>query len=118
VKGTYPISAILRKLFKIDFCDTFPVLEISTDGHRQAQERYQDRRPVPPLGISPSPPDPSRDPYVKYQRELQAGRLVSESSKPSCPGTVLKLPLTELKPLSKQHQDADNDRHPGSPPED
>jgi hypothetical protein len=112
VKGTYPIGAMLRKLFRIGFGDTFQEPEISADARRRSQEHYREQSPAAPLKITPAEPDPDsdRDRYLKYQRELQAGNLMPGKVRPRRPGSIIKLPLTESLPSRRKTDVSDDGR--------
>ncbi len=97
MKGSYRIGRLLKRLINNSFGDTFQEPDISPPSKQHSAEFYKEHKQAPTLKPEDplSGPDPSQEKqqYLKYQKEVQAGRLSQNQHQPQSPGKILKLPL-------------------------
>ncbi len=92
-KESYRIGKILKKLTGIKFIKSKQTSDISQDGANQAaayrQKKKTSQHKNKPEAMRPLPAH--EDKFVRYQKELEASKLLGGKSKPSSPGRIPKL---------------------------
>jgi hypothetical protein len=94
LKESYRIGKILRKLTGIKFLKSKQTSQISQAGRHHADEYLQKKNNTGQSRsksdvTSPSPTH--EDKYLRYQKELEASKLLGGKSKPKSPGRIPKL---------------------------
>ncbi|NQU65724.1 MAG: hypothetical protein HQ517_15795 [SAR324 cluster bacterium] len=97
MKRSYRIGRLLKRFIHDGFGDTFMDPELSDPGKQQAVDFYKKHKRLPLLNPKAPPmevyPTSEKQKYLRYQKEIQAGRLSQNRNQPESPGKVLKLPL-------------------------
>ncbi len=92
-KESYRIGKILKKLTGIKFIKSRQTSDISKNGANQSTAYQQKKKPSQSINkpVEGNPPTAHEDKFVRYQKELEASKLMAGKAKPKSPGRIPKL---------------------------
>ncbi len=104
MKDSFQIGKILKKITGIKFFNTRQTSTISEAGKAKAESYFDSHEKIKVLRTDNQGESPVKDKYIRYQKELEASRLLNKGDKPADSGKILKLPDTrkELKNPSEE----------------
>ncbi len=95
LKDSYRIGKILKKITGLKFLSSQQGPKISPAAKQSASAYTQNRKATSNRSIEKPqsvPKEEVKDKYIRYQKEVEAERLLGSNYKPKQPGKILKLP--------------------------
>ena len=93
MKDSYRIGKILKKLTGLKFFNSQQTSEISDTAKSKAASYHASRKKTVATPDKLEDGASAGDKYVRYQKELEASRLLNKPVEAVRPGTILKLPV-------------------------
>ncbi|MBU2509901.1 hypothetical protein KJ966_01120 [bacterium] len=100
MKDSFRIGKILKRITGLKFFNTRQTSTISDAGKAKAESYYATHKKTKVLQKKSQGESSSKDKYIRYQKELEASRLLNKSIQPGKTGKILKLPVTRKELMS------------------